>query len=424
MVGSDSTSTGRPNRLWTKDFIFLTLGNLFLFLNLQMITPALPVYVADRFGGHDMMVSLVIVLFAVSAVIARVFTGKALATANRKTLLMAGSITFALATAGYYWVSTLFFFLVIRVIYGIGFGIAGTTNGTMVSDVIPPKRIGEGMGYFGLSTSLSMSLAPVIGIWLLNDFGFGTLIAVAGASAFIVIPLMMMIRVPKRTPAQAPVAPAAPAAVASAAESQARKQPSWIDRNVILPCVMSMLLSVTYGGLVSFIALYGKEAGLANAGLFFLFNALMVLIVRPFSGKLFDRKGPGAVLPFGAVMTFIGIVLLSYTTSTAMLIVSALFYGVGYGVIQPSLQAWALKRVTPDRRGVATGAYYNSIDLGIAAGSFLLGAIASSTGYAIMYRLSAGAMIVFMLLFAVSRMIEKNRKLATGRAEAKASGVS
>lgn len=418
MDSSDITS--RSERLWTKDFIFLTLGNLFLFLNLQMITPALPVYVAEQFGGHDMMVSLVIVLFAVSAVITRIFTGKALVTANRRTLLLAGLITFALATAGYYWVSTLFLFLVIRVVYGIGFGIAGTTNGTMVSDVIPPKRIGEGMGYFGLSTSLSMSLAPVIGIWLLNDFGFGTLIAVSGASAVIVIPLMMMIRVPKKPPAPDK------AAVAQMADSQARKPLSWIDRKVVLPCVMSMLLSITYGGLVSFIALYGKEAGLANAGLFFLFNALMVLVVRPFSGKLFDRKGPGAVLPLGAVMAIIGIVLLSYTTSTAMLIVSALFYGVGYGVIQPSLQAWALKRVTPDRRGVATGAYYNSIDLGIAIGSFLLGATASVTGYAMMYRLSAAAMIAFLLVFAVSRTVENNRKLSAGRAEtaeAKATGV-
>lgn len=420
MGNSDRSS--RTERLWTKDFIFLTLANLFLFMNLQMITPALPVYVAERFGGHDMMVSLVIVLFAISAVITRIFTGKALVTANRKTLLLVGLITFALATAGYYWVSTLFLFLVIRVIYGIGFGIAGTTNGTMVSDVIPTKRIGEGMGYFGLSTSLSMSLAPVIGIWLLNDFGFGTLIAVAGACAVIVIPLMMMIRISKKTPVASSAALAASAQ--TAANPQERKQPSWIDRKVILPCVLSMLLSITYGGLVSFIALYGKEAGLANAGLFFLFNALMVLLVRPFSGKIFDRKGPGAVLPFGAMMSFIGIVMLSYTTSTVMLIVSALFYGVGYGVIQPSLQAWALKRVTPDRRGVATGAYYNSIDLGIAIGSFLLGAIATATGYAMMYRLSAAAMIVFLLLFAISRMVEKSRKLPAGRTEAKAEATT
>ncbi|MBE3555231.1 MAG: MFS transporter, partial [Thermicanus sp.] len=64
-------------KLWTKDFITVTLANLFLFFSFQMLIPTLPAYVQEK-GGNDLAVGMVIALFTVSALITRPFAGNAL----------------------------------------------------------------------------------------------------------------------------------------------------------------------------------------------------------------------------------------------------------------------------------------------------------------------------------------------------------
>ncbi|GAA4859579.1 MFS transporter [Paenibacillus vulneris] len=315
-----------------------------------------------------------------------------------------GLIIFAVSTAGYAFMHVLGALLVLRVIYGIGFALAGTAFGTLVSEIIPKHRMGEGMGYFGLSTSLSMSIAPVIGLWLLNAYGFNTLISVTSVLALVVFPLAAFIRFPAKQTDRGQ------ASAGNTSSGQAQTKNGVWESGALFPCGLNLLLSVTYGGLITFLALFGKEVSLGNVGWFFLFNAVMVLVVRPFSGKLFDRKGHAAVLPPGALFTAIGLLLLSYTSGMTLLVISAFCYGIGYGMLQPSLQAWTIQRSAPERRAAATGMFYNSIDLGIALGSVCLGFVAAGTGYAGMYRVSAVSMLLFLIFYAAHVIGSKRRQ--------------
>lgn len=392
------------SKLWTRDFVLLTVSNLFLYLNLQMITPALPAYVTERFGASQWTVSLVISLFALAAIVTRFFAGNWLKRGRTAVILLLGLAVYMLGTASYYAAGTLALFLLVRILYGIGFGVSSTAFGTLVSDIIPIRRMGEGMGYFGLSTSLSMSAAPVIGLWLLGSYGFGTLILVSTLLAILIIPLSLLIRGTSSAPK--PVTAPSPA---SAPDTRGTY------RRVALPCFLNMLLSITYGGLISYLALFGKEVHIGNVGWFFLCNAGAVLLVRPVAGKIFDKKGHIAVLPPGALMVAVGLVLLSYTSSMTGLLASALCYGIGYGILQPSLQAWTVKQVSPEMRGTANGTFYNSIDLGIALGSLLLGGIASGTSYSTMYLLSALAMLLFLAIYVSGTLVKGKPQAAALR---------
>ena len=75
--------------LWTKEFILLTISNLFLFLSFQMLIPTLPVFVSEK-GGDEVAVGMVISVFTISALLIRPFAGRALDTIGRKKILMAG----------------------------------------------------------------------------------------------------------------------------------------------------------------------------------------------------------------------------------------------------------------------------------------------------------------------------------------------
>lgn len=168
------------------------------------------------------------------------------------------------------------------------------------------------------------------------------------------------------------------------------------------------MLAITYGGLLSFIALFGESVHLEQVGLFFLFNAVTIIIIRPISGRLFDKRGPASVLIPAAVCVVASLTVLSYTTSMPMLIVSALLYGLGFGAIQPTIQAWMLRTSTPTQYGMANSMFYNSTDLGVASGAIILGAISAATDYGIMYRYSAGFMVLFLIVY-VGIQINKAR---------------
>lgn len=377
-------------KLWTKSFIALTIIALFLFMNLQMLLSSFPSYVKDEFQVGDIMVSLVTSVFALTAIASRFMTAFLMRKVSRNVLLYIGLAIAAAITSLYVVADSIGSLLLMRVGYGIGFGIASTIIPTIVSQIIPSKRMGEGIGYFGLSSSLAMSIGPMIGLNVMKQSGFGTLAMIGTFTLLLAFPVLLFSRslpaVPKKQPIER-----------SIESSKPLKVP--FNTKLVLPAILNVLLAITYGGLLSFIALFGESVHLEQVGLFFLFNAITVIIIRPISGRLFDKRGPAAVLIPAASCVVASLTVLSYTTSMPMLIVSALLYGLGIGAIQPTIQAWMLRTSTPAQYGMANSMFYNSTDLGVASGAIILGAISAASDYGMMYRYSAGFMVLFLMIY-------------------------
>lgn len=400
-----------PSRLWTKEFLILTACNLLVFLNLHMILSSLPLYMREHFNAGDFYVSLCTSLMALAAIVSRLFSARALELGKRNVILFGGLLIALLGTVGYYFSATIILLLVMRVIFGFGFGMYSTTFPTMVSDIIPRKRMGEGMGYFGLSTTISMSMGPLIGMSIEKQYGFTPLIIIGSIFILILFPLAYSlvkgqdkkIAAQKIAADQRKLAEQAKAAsegivVETTENPLPVTKASAFEKRLLLPSLLNFLMSLTYGGLVSFIALFGKEAHLANPGYFFLFNALAVIIVRPFSGKIYDSKGPKALIIPGAVMLIAGLLLLSFAHSTWGLFASAICYGLGWGALQPTMQTWMIQVVSPHQRGMANGMFLNSLDMGVALGAMILGTIAGITSYTSMYRFSALFIVLYIVV--------------------------
>ncbi|SFK78048.1 Predicted arabinose efflux permease, MFS family [Paenibacillus sp. 1_12] len=388
-----------PSRLWTKSFIALTICSLLLFLNLQMMLSSFPAYVKNEFHVGDLSVSLVTSVFAITAILSRFLSAALMRKVHRNVILFVGLVIAAIMTGITIWAGSIGSMLVMRVGFGIGFGMVSTIIPTLVSQIIPAKRLGEGIGYFGLSTSLAMSMGPMIGLNVMKFYGFNTLAIISTIAIILIFPIILLFRA---------IPPAAPTTTRSAGEGSKNKQA--FNTQLLFPALLNVILAVTYSGLLSFIALYGEMRHLEQVGLFFLFNAFTIILIRPISGKLFDRKGPAAVLIPAAISVVASLMVLSYTTSMSMLILSALLYGLGFGAIQPTLQAWMLRTSTKEQYGMANSMFYNSTDLGVAAGALTLGAISSMSDYAIMYRFSAGFMILFLVVYVVFQLVTTAKK--------------
>ena len=363
-MASEAAAPVRP-RLWTRAYAIIILISLFTFLGFQMLMPTLPVY-AKRLGASDAEAGMVIGIFALAALLVRPLTGYALDRWGRKAILLGGLTIFILSVIAYHWALTLILLLTIRFIHGVGWGICSTASSTVATDVIPKSRMGEGMGYYGLAGTVSMAVGPAIGLWIVDWLDFNALFSTAAAMVVGAIGFAAIIRYP--------VVPLA----------SSKTFVPW-EKSALPSAAVMFFLTMTYGSIVSFLALYAAQNGIANIGPFFTWYALALLVTRPLAGKLSDRIGHTVIVVPGILCVAAAMILLAYADTLLWFSAAAAMYGLGFGLAMPSLQALAVVFTPPDRRGAANGTFFTGFDLGISVGSVVWGAVAEVTGYSLMY---------------------------------------
>lgn len=132
-------------KLWSKYFILTTLTSLFIMISMQMTMTTLPIY-TQYIGGNKFIAGLTTGIFSISALLFRPLFGNLLDSKGRKIILIISIIIFSLATLSYNFAYTIIILLVLRFIQGIGFSAYSNASGTIIADVVPGSRLGEGIG--------------------------------------------------------------------------------------------------------------------------------------------------------------------------------------------------------------------------------------------------------------------------------------
>lgn len=386
------------SRLWGKPFIFIMLANSIMFMAFEMLLPTLPLFVS-RIGGSATQIGLVTGIFMFSAILIRPFTSTLAAKIDKKRLLLAGIAICTLSTGAYYLAPNVGMILVIRIVHGLGFGLATTYFATIVSGIIPRERRGEGMGYFGVGETVAVSVGPLIGTSILLKYDFHGLFF--GGAAILFLAFFMTVLVPRK------------------AEKSAEPVIATVklyEKKVLFPSVLIMLTGVAAGSIMSFLALYSLEKGFTTVAWFFFVVASGSFLVRLVTGKMYDRLGPGSVLVPASILMMIGIWLLTSAQDNAMFLLSAAFYGCGFGAIFPAIQTWCLDLVEEHEHEHAMASFFNFFDLGIGGGSMILGLVASFSTYQTVYYIAIAVMAIFLLLYLTRRGKKNNNKRIGGRA--------
>lgn len=73
---------------------------------------------------------------------------------------------------GYLFATTVLTIMTVRFIQGGFMGMTSVAGNTIAIDVIPSRRRGEGMGFYGLTINLAMSLSPLVAVFIYDRFGF------------------------------------------------------------------------------------------------------------------------------------------------------------------------------------------------------------------------------------------------------------
>ena len=372
--------------IWTKAFISLFTTNFSIFIVFYGLVSALPLYATDVLSRSDEDAGLLMTIFLVSAIVTRPFSGKILDLFGKRKILWLTLFLYLVCTGLYYFIEPFGVLLGLRFAQGIFFSVATTASGSMAADNIPTSRRGAGLGYFTMSTNLAVVIGPLIALTLLQTFSYDimflslTVLLLIGSTSALLIPT-------DNNPTIA----------------FPRTKLTWNDlfeKKALPVAFIASLVAFSYASVLSYLSIYSQEKGVLHlTSSFFAVFAIVMLATRPFTGRIFDEKGPKFIVIPGILSFMIGLALLAFMNSPFLFLLSGAFIGLGYGAVVPSFQTLAIQSTKHERSGYATATFFTLFDTGLAIGSYILGIIATQLGYQNLYLFSIIFLVIALLFF-------------------------
>lgn len=372
-------------KLWTKDLIFAFISNLLMYFSFYLLVPVLPFYVLNDLGATESVAGIVLALFPIASLFVRPFSGYMVDTFSRKPLYIMCYAGFSLFFVSYTLTAALTFFIVMRVLHGLFFGLNSVSGNTIAVDVMHSDRRAEGIGYFGMASNIAMALGPMTGLMLYQQTSFNTLFMISFAASMIGFFAILPIKAPKRVKPEV-------------------KEVISLDRFILLKgiplMVVMALVGIGYGVISSYIGVYSHDVGIgASAGFFFTIEAVGIIGARILGSKIINQGKFSKLIFIGAILVIAGFSCIIFYPSLLTLCVSALLLGLGFGYFLPAVQNMFINLAEHNRRGTANSTYFCSWDMGISVGIFVGGSLIERYGFTWLFASCIIAVVVSMIFF-------------------------
>ncbi|PJO42295.1 MFS transporter [Lysinibacillus xylanilyticus] len=377
-------------KLWTKDFLIVSLINFTITLIFYLLMVTIAGYAVEHFGASTSTAGLVSSIFIIGTLFGRLGTGRIIGDWGSKKTLFCGLLLFMLSTMSYFIATNLPLLMINRLVQGIALGMASTATGTIIAQILPPERRGEGIGYYSLSAILATAIGPFIGILLTQLFeDYRMIFAVDSVLAIVCFLMYFIVAVPD-----------APKKAKEMAGKAGFKLSNFIEMRALPIAFVALVIGFAYSGVMSFMTFYAKELDLVAAGsYFFIIYAIVILATRPFTGKLLDARGANIIIYPCLVIFAIGMYAFSTATSSVVFLLAAACIGIGYGNFNSVAQAIAIKVTPNERLGLATSTYFILYDLGLGVGPYFLGFFVPTSGYSAIFFAMVFVILVSIVLY-------------------------
>lgn len=396
-------------RLFSPSFCYILAANFLLFFAFYLLLPVLPFYLKEEFLAGKSMIGFILSCYTVACLCIRPFSGYMLDTFSRKPLYLLSYFVFTVIFGGYMVAGVLLLFIFLRVIHGFAFGMVSVAGNTIVIDILPSSRRGEGVGYYGLANNIAMSFGPMVGLFMHGTCSYNVIFACSLASGCLGFVMAGMVKTPRKEPV--------------------KRGPISLDRFFLVKGVPAgfslLLLSIPYGMTTSYVAMYAVEIGIrGSSGLYFTCMAVGLAVSRIFSGKQVDKGRITLVILLGMYLACASLFFLAACErlmvwhvgiTSAVFFGIALLQGIAFGMMFPAFNSLFVNLAPNSQRGTATSTYLTCWDVGIGIGLMSGGAIAQAFhGFSHAYLFGACLTVVSALYFQFKAAPHFNRNKLRG----------
>ena len=289
-------------KIWTRDFLLICLANFFVFLGFQMTLPTIPLFV-ESLGGNERLIGLVVGIFTFSALIVRPFAGKALETKGRRLVFLFGLIVFVFTVGIFGFMTSIFLLFAMRIVQGARLGIFYNCFRNHCNRPYSSKRRGEGMGYYGLFGNIAIAIGPSLGLILADVLYSKQLFIICGLLRSRSWLLASTIRYKK---------------VESSPKATSKKFGIY-EKSAIQPAILVFFITVTFGGIATFLPLYTDSTRCVWYSVVFLHLCSFPYGTRIYAGQIYDQKGHQAIYIPSALLITVAMLLFAWMPSNTVL---------------------------------------------------------------------------------------------------------
>lgn len=349
----------------------------------------LSLYAIEQFKASQTAAGFAASIFVIGSLILRLFTGKYIDVIGRKKILYSSLVLFLVSCLFYFTIDNYVFLLIIRFIHGAAFGMATTVMATAVIGIIPAARRGEGTGYYSMSSPLATAIGPFLGIMIMQYADYEMIFIVCTAFSIISILVMLFANIDE-----------APLTKEQLAQTKSFKFQDFFEKTALPIASIVFIIGIVFASILTYISPFAMAVNLTDAAsIFFIVYAFFLLVSRPFTGKLLDQRGANIVIYPALLLFAIGLICLSFSYSSIMLLIASALIALGFGNMVSCSQAVVVNNAPYHRVGLATSTFFIAMDAGIGVGPIIIGVILPLVGFRGMYMTMAGLVIVTIVLY-------------------------
>ena len=362
-------------------------SSFLFFVAFGCLLPVFPLW-ARQLGGSLTNVGIATTLAAgVGLVLARPVAARLMEGRRRAPTMMLGAVVAASACEAFPWVPRFDALLVLRLAQGFGFGLLGTAAISAVTDLAPPERRGQVLGYFGAGNALSLLVGPAVGAWFGRTYGLPATFHLCAGLTIASIVLLPGLDEPPKPPVDGSV----------------RLLDAFTGR--LRPLVVAHFVTLLlHGAVISFLPLRLEgHTGWMSVEAFFAMDALVVVVFRGAIGHRFDVWGRAPFMVAGLVAFTSAGALLAIGGADWVYLLSGALYGLAFGAYIPAASALVGDLVPETHRARGFALFLLAFDLSMACGGAVFGPVADLVGLVGCFAIAAVMPAVALAVLAATR---------------------
>jgi MFS family permease len=326
---------------------------------------------------------------------------------GRRRVILIAAIVFASAPFLYLLVTQPWHLVLVRIYHGFATAILGPVAMAAVADTFDRGR-GEKMGWYSSASVAGRILAPFAGGVLIFGNNFQWVYLVTGIVG--TLSLIAALKLPRPATAHVPIG------------ELGKKERGEIKRDIIAMLTHRGILATSvveavqyfaFGCLEVFLPIYlNEQLGFKtlSIGLLFTIQFAVVILAKPWMGRLSDRYGRVSTITIGLLLGAVSVTVITWSSNYAVMAVLIGLFGLGLATVTASSAPLAADLARDSNYGGALGILSSVKDIGHSTGPMAGGLLIAAYNYKTTFGVIGGILAFTSLAFGlIMRHILSNK---------------
>jgi MFS family permease len=377
--------------LTNKQFQSVAVSHFNSTFSVNLLVPILPVFLAQK-GFAELEIGLIIGATALSSLLVRPWVGVQVDTRGSRPVIMLGQLLIMASIIALLWAEGILAFIGLRLLFGLALAFYFTSAITFASSIGTGQTNANSIALYTLTTMIGLGLSTSLAQSIFDNYGFEAIVAITSvllATAFCIIRFRSK-----------------PYALPKSKDGKVHFLDVLKTKAVIATSVGQFGSQFALGALFTYLPLAALQSDVPFYSVFFISFAVSVVGSRFFVQSIVIRLGMERACLYAYSSMLLGVTLLVFSLSPAVLVATGLLFGAGFGITFPAFILLLVSRIDAATRGTSLGILTAAGDTATALSAAILGGVMQHFGS---FHMFLTVIVILALCMAVLYALIANR---------------